>query len=133
MSVQELIVEKTLQEIACFGSHCANERRHTDLFVLLTIIGPSFLFRRNSCVTVNYAQKLSHVLYLVESFRRGDRAAGTLNRGRKLDKHQTIKTQVTQPGIDSDFRPLPVCYRRDDSQQPRSFGVCRLLHPATTA
>src|SRR5215208_1498390 len=133
MSVEELIVEKTLQEVACFGSHCANERRHTDLFVLLTIIGPGFVFRRNTRMTADDAQKLSHVLYLVESFRRGDRAPGTLNRGRKLHKHQTIKTQVTQPGIDCDFRTRTVCYRCDDSQQPRCFGVCRLLHRATTA
>src|SRR5678815_77508 len=96
MRAQELIVEELLQEVGGFVSSRPDKRRNVNLVVLLAIVHMRFLFRRSAWLAANDRQQLAHVLNLVKTFGRGDRATSILDCSRELDKHQTVKTEIAE-------------------------------------
>src|SRR5215213_4009831 len=101
------------------------------LFVFLPFFRSDVLFERSACLPANDSEEFSHVLNLIEPLGRGDRTTRAFNGRCKLNKHQTVETEITQSRIDRNFSSRTVRGCSNESHQPQRISIRRLLHTAT--
>src|SRR5262249_52801175 len=96
---EQPLIESALGEINGLISDSFEELRDLNLVFASTSVEPEpgpLATCPVSCLTIDHAQELTHVLNLIKAIRGHQRTAGVFNRSRQLNKHQAVKSKIAE-------------------------------------
>src|SRR6266851_4817115 len=102
MRVEESVVKNSLQNVAGLIAGNADEGGYRDFFVFAATTPRPLRCRLVCCCTrtsANHAGEFSQILRFVKPFGRRNRTTCVLDCGRQLNKHQTIKAEISKARI----------------------------------